>query len=144
MNWNEFLTEFVLRATNNPGVYQHYGLNQIVEAARKAWDAIQNAELPESEKAKLMTKPTTGFYLRCNPINDEALIELADKAMYVSHQAATWLVIDSAGEICAYEHHPCQAAGRSWYIETIAPSSDFSTTMYEIQEILKLLNTSGQ
>ena len=144
MNWNEFLTEFVLRAMTNNIHEQYFSPEAAACRAREVWDAIQNAELPESEKAKLMTKPTTGFYLRCNPINDEALIELADKAMYVSHQTATWLVIDSAGEICAYEHHPYQAAGRSWYIETIAPSSDFSTTMYEIQEILKLLNTSGQ
>ena len=144
MNWNEFLTEFVLRAMTNNIHEQYFSPEYAARLAREAWDAIQNAELPESEKAKLMTKPTTDFYLRCNPINNEALIELADKAMYVSHQTATWLVIDSAGEICAYEHHPYQAAGRSWYIETIAPSSDFSTTMYEIQEILKLLNTSGQ
>lgn len=144
MNWEQFLTEFVLRAMTNNIHEQYFSPDDAARRAREVWDTIQNTELPESEKAKLTAKPTTGFYLRSNPISDEALIELADKAMYVSHQTATWLVIDSAGEICAYEHHPYQAAGRSWYIETIAPSPDFSTTMYEIQEILKLLNTSGQ
>ena len=52
MSWNQFLTEFVLRAMSNYQMFEEYKAQQMVEFARRAWDAMQAAELPESEKAK--------------------------------------------------------------------------------------------
>ena len=52
MSWNQFLTEFVLRAMTNNIHEQYFSPEAAACRAREVWDAIQSVELPESEKAK--------------------------------------------------------------------------------------------
>ena len=88
-NWNDFLSEFVLRAMTNREFFEEYSAQHITEFARQAWDAIQAAELPESEKAQ-------------NEAMLQDLKKMAAQALEVSNNKAKWFAIDLNGQIWAY------------------------------------------
>ena len=88
-NWNDFLIEFVLRAMTN-NIHEHYfSPSDAARLAQLAWDAIQAAELPESEKAK-------------NEAVAQSLKDIARRALEVSDNTAKWFAIDADGEMSAY------------------------------------------
>ena len=92
-NWNDFLQEFVLQAMTRAEVTsvsdEDYYLRVSIRMAREAWDAIQAAELPESEKAK-------------NEAVAQSLKDIARRALKVSDNTAKWFAIDADGEMSAY------------------------------------------
>ena len=74
--------------TNN--IHEHYfSPSDAARRARETWDAIQAAELPESEKAK-------------NEAMLQDLKKMAAQALEVSNNKAKWFAIDLSGQIWAY------------------------------------------
>lgn len=65
----------------------------MISLAREAWDAIQAAEMPESEKAK-----SEAFV--------DVLEQIARRALKVSDFGAKFFAIDPDGEIWAYRLRP--------------------------------------
>ena len=147
MDWNQFLTEFVLRAMTN-NIHEHYfSPSDAARRAREAWDAIQAAELPESEKAKQAPEPS---FVPINapapiPSNSMELKRLAEKAILFSDGVAKFFAIDASGMVCAYSFLPVLNNGEwdlndlsddFWEIALVAPPANFRTELYEISKIL--------
>ena len=147
-NWNDFLTEFVLRAMARPDVENYnFPAKWAAHLAREAWDAIQAAELPESEKAKEAPAPS---FVPINapapiPSNSMELKRLAEKAILFSDGVAKFFAIDASGMVCAYSFLPVLNNGEwdlndlsddFWEIALVAPPANFRTELYEISKIL--------
>ena len=136
-NWNDFLQEFVLQAMTRAEVTsasdEDYYLRVSIRMAREAWDAIQAAEIPDSEKAKQA-------YLY-------DLRALSIEGLRLSNKEAKWIAIDSNGEVWAYTSRPgcittkgiwsnIRAGGLRWGVKQVAPPCDFTKEIYEISKIL--------
>ena len=150
MNWNQFLAEFVLRAMTNNIHEQYFSPEDAARLARKAWDAIQSAELPESEKAK--QAPAPSFVLNDtiapNPPNSRDLKVLAEKAVEVSDGIAKYIAIDKHGTVYAYKQKPIIKSDVStcwdisdlrhscWLVDHVAEPADFRNELYEISKII--------
>lgn len=141
MNWQQFLTEFVLRTLTQIEVIEAsdeaYYIRASIRVAREAWDAIQAAELPESEKAK--QKPITA--------NSTDLRALARSALEASNNKARWIAIDASGGVWAYDLRPdcyeqdktwdnSPTQGSNWFVRIVAPPDDFTNELYEISKIV--------
>ena len=133
MNWNQFLTEFVLRASTNEFI-ENYTLDQVIELARRSWDAIQAAELPESEKAKVDK-------------NSYDLKLWAKKAIEYLGEKAEWIAIDSDGSVWAYDIQPIYIPmngywsnaydnGNGTVVGAVDYVEDWTNELYEISKIL--------
>ena len=154
MNWNQFLTEFVLRASTNEFI-ENYTLDQVIELARRSWDAIQAAEIPDSEKAKQEFLPS--FVLTDAiapiPLNSGELKSLAEKAVEISEGIAKYIAIDKHGTVYAYKQKPIIKSDVStcwdisdlrhpcWLVDHVAEPADFRNELYKIS---KLLNNENQ
>ena len=155
MNWNQFLTEYMLRAMSNYQIFEEYKVQQMVEFARRAWDAMQAAELPESEKAK--QAPAPSFVLNDAiapiPLNSMELKSLAEKAVTLSENIAKYIAIDKHGTVYAYKQKPIIKSDVStcwdisdlrhscWLVDHVAEPADFRNELYQIS---KLLNNENQ
>ena len=149
-NWNDFLTEYMLRAMTNREFFEEYSAQHITEFARQAWDAIQAAELPESEKAKQAPAPS---FVPINdpapiPPNSKGLKVLAEKALNISIGVARYIAIDKLGTVYAYKQPPIIKSDIStcwdisdlkhdcWLVDYVAAPDNFRNELYEISKIL--------
>ena len=134
--WNDFLTEFVMRAMTTHEDY--FEPADAVRLARRCWDAIQNAELPESEKAK-QVEPQKA--------NLTELKALARTVLDFFSDDVQWIAIDANGEVWAYDLKPTIDETRSnwdnsdddgvaWEIGAVEPPEDYTKELYRISEIL--------
>lgn len=145
-NWNDFLIEFVLRAMTNAQIIEQYTIKQMISLARESWDAIQAAELPESEKAKQTPAPSFVSTAGLAPIaaNSPDLKELARQAREVGDEMQ-WIAIDASGQVWAYDLKPDVYEPEefwyndafAWEITQVAPPADFRTELYEISKLLE-------
>lgn len=135
-NWNDFLQEFVLRTLTQIEVLEAsdeaYYIRASIRIARESWDAIQAAELPESEKAKILSKLPE-------------IKQLAQKALEVSKGEAFWFAIDGDGEVWAFEIEPTvdeekrawdNGISAAWQIGKVSRPYYFTKELYEISKIL--------
>lgn len=152
MNWEQFLTEFVLRAISHPDITTgkiNAPIQGILETtiyfARKSWDAIQAAELPESEKAKQSVIVANPPHL--NPSNSTELKAMARTALDLFSDEAKWLAIDKNGKVWAYDLKPTidtsrnawdnsGRGGHGWEVGRVASPEDFTTELYRIDKLL--------
>ena len=136
-NWNDFLQEFVLRTLTQVEVLEAsdeaYYIRASIRIARESWDAIQAAELPESEKAK----QTKNYDLKL----------WAKKAIESLGQKAEWIAIDSDGSVYAYDIRPnCITMTKCWsnaynngnstLVGAGVDVKDWTKEFYEISKIL--------
>lgn len=144
MNWEQFLKEFVFRVmTNN---IHDFSPEDAARLARKAWDAIQSLELPESEKAKQSVIVANSPNLK--PSNSTELKAMARTALDLFSDNADWIAIDENGRVWAYDLKPTVNelwrnwsnsvdGGSLWEIGTVAPPEDFTKELYEISKLLE-------
>lgn len=113
---------------------QYFSPSDAAQRARIVWDAIQAAELPESEKAK-QTK------------NSYDLKLWAKKAIEYLGEEAEWIAIDSNGTVWAYDVRPnCITKDGHWSnsyshgygttIDAVDHVEDWTKECYEISKIL--------
>ena len=146
-NWNDFLQEFVLRAMTDAQILEQYRTDQMISLARRVWDAIQAAELPESEKAKQSVIVANPPHL--NPSNSTELKAMARTALDLFSDEAKWLAIDKNGKVWAYDLKPTIDTSRNawyWYnsgrggrgceVGQVASPEDFTTELYRIDKLL--------
>lgn len=144
MSWEQFLTEFVLRAMTNNIHEQYFSPDAAAQRAREVWDAIQTAELPESEKAKQSVIVANPPDLK--PSNSTELKAMARTARDLYE--AKWLAIDKNGKVWAYDLKPTVDAlrnawdnssrgGRGWEVGLVALPEDFTTELYRIDKLLE-------
>ena len=117
MSWNQFLTEFVLRAMTNNIHEEYFSPDDAARLARKAWNAIRAAQIKT----------------------------LATSALVVSKDKAKWLAVDADGEVWAFDVEPTVHESKavwdnsdaiSWQLCDVAPPVNFTAELYEISKIL--------
>ena len=139
MNWNQFLAEYMLRAMTNYQIFEEYKAQQMVEFARRAWDAMQAAPLPDSEKAKLVDVNN----LQTVPTTKEQLKRIAEEA---AAHGFKWIAQDKFnGMWYGYTVKPQFVYDRQeWetehngdcYLIEVPDDTDYSKQLFNVNELL--------
>lgn len=157
MNWEQFLTEFVLRALTQIEVLssgdKEYYLQVSLHTAREAWDAMQAAELPESEKAKQAPITTELSKNMANspkdmdnspdlkPSNSTELRALAELA---KSKGFAWIAQDDTGVWWGYKVKPrFRKQSQDWHSDdshfaalNLPDDTDYSKQIFNVKQIL--------
>lgn len=140
MNWEQFLTEFVLRAMTNNIHEQYFSPKDAASRARDVWDAIQAAELPESERAKqLVIAANSPDLIPSNSMELKALAQLA------AAQGFAWIAQDKCGVWYGYKIKPefreqlqeWRSKGNNhWAALNLPDNTDYSKQIFNVKTIL--------
>lgn len=156
MNWNDYLKGFVLRVMTQPEMYKkdisvQTRLHYAIGLARKSWDAINKADLPESEKQIVVNDAGVFKALIQNAnLGNDKLELIARLAIKKSNGVANWIAVDPQGGVWALEKKPYLSSKgtirwqgsidtegiSSWLIYFVDPPTDFTKEVYNINEIL--------
>ena len=139
MNWNQFLTEYMLRAMTNYQIFEEYKAQQMVEFARRAWDAMQAAPLPDSEKAKLADANN----LQTMPTTKEQLKRIAEEA---AAHGFKWIAQDKFNGMWygytvkpqfVYDSQEWRTEPNSdYHLIEVPNDTDYSKQLFNVNELL--------
>ena len=139
LNWNQFLAEYMLRAMSNYQIFEEYKAQQMVEFARRAWDAMQAAPLPDSEKAKLVDADNLQTVLTTK----EQLKRIAEEAAVYGFK---WIAQDKFNgmwygytvkpQFKEYHQEWQSEPGTDYNIIEIPDTTDYSKQLFNVNELL--------
>ena len=140
MSWQQFLQEFVLRTLTQIEVLEAsdeaYYIRASIRIARESWDAIQAAEMPESEKAKQMQigiLPTTKEQLKllaleANTCGAKWIAQDKFNGMWYGYAAKPQFVQSNQ----EWQAEP----GTDYQLIELFDNTDYSKQLFNVKEIL--------